>query len=234
MSGGSDHITSSTALLVPVKHLTEVCHRYDVIVLIDGAHTPGQLAVNYADVDADFYTGNFHKWAFTPRGCAVLWQNPRRKHPWFRPLVTSCEHGTTLQEEFGYEGIKDDTSYYSVTEALDFIESVGGLETLSAYNTALKREAFSYLSTAWTTTSISVPASMVAPFMKLLQLPRLKDFNETPEDAGKLQRHIIDKHDADCKIYSRDQKLFVRLSVQIYNNMDDFRKLNSVIQQLRC
>ena len=44
---------------MPVKHLTEVCHRYDVIVLIDGAHTPGQLAVNYADVDADFYTGMY-------------------------------------------------------------------------------------------------------------------------------------------------------------------------------
>ena len=53
-----DHITSSTALLMPVKRLTEVCHRYGVIVLIDGAHTPGQLMVDYPDVDADFYTGN--------------------------------------------------------------------------------------------------------------------------------------------------------------------------------
>ena len=43
---------------MPVKRMTEIFHKYGVIVLIDGAHTPGQLTVDYADIDADFYTGN--------------------------------------------------------------------------------------------------------------------------------------------------------------------------------
>ena len=46
---------------MPVKRMTEIFHKYGVIVLIDGAHTPGQLIVDYADVDADFYTGNYLK-----------------------------------------------------------------------------------------------------------------------------------------------------------------------------
>ena len=44
---------------MPVKRLTEVCHHYDVIVLVDGAHAPGQLSVSIVDVDADFYTGKY-------------------------------------------------------------------------------------------------------------------------------------------------------------------------------
>ena len=51
--------------------------------------------------------------------------------------------------------------------------------SISAYNTALKQEAFNYLSTAWGTTSIDIPESMAAPFMKLLELPKLTGFDKT-------------------------------------------------------
>jgi 7-keto-8-aminopelargonate synthetase-like enzyme len=44
-------------VLLPVKRITEVCHRHDVIVIIDAAHAPGQLHVDIQDIDADFYTG---------------------------------------------------------------------------------------------------------------------------------------------------------------------------------
>lgn len=219
---------------MPVERLTKMCHRYDVIVLIDGAHAPGQLKLNLADVDADFYTGNFHKWGFSARSCAVLWQNPLRSHGWFRPLVTSCEHGTTLQEEFGYEGIKDDSSYYSVVEGIKFIQTVGGLETISRYNTDLLQAAFTYLSSIWDTCTVDVPECMAAPFMKLLQLPELKDFQKTTKDAERLQQYILDHHNIDCKLYCRDQRLFYRLSVQIYNCMDDFRKLERAVKELRA
>lgn len=43
---------------MPVKPLVEVCHKHDVIVLIDGAHAPGQLSFDIQDINADFYTGN--------------------------------------------------------------------------------------------------------------------------------------------------------------------------------
>lgn len=52
-----DHITSPTCVLLPVKRLTELCHKYDVIVVIDGAHVPGQMEVDIVDIDPDFYTG---------------------------------------------------------------------------------------------------------------------------------------------------------------------------------
>jgi selenocysteine lyase/cysteine desulfurase len=42
---------------MPVKRITEVCHKHGVVVVVDAAHVPGQLKVDIQDIDADFYTG---------------------------------------------------------------------------------------------------------------------------------------------------------------------------------
>ena len=52
-----DHITSSSALLMPVKEIIEFCHSKGVEVLVDAAHAPGQLKLDMTELDPDYYTG---------------------------------------------------------------------------------------------------------------------------------------------------------------------------------
>ena len=52
-----DHITSPSAVLMPVKEITAVCHSKGVRVMIDGAHSPGQLELRLSDIGADYFTG---------------------------------------------------------------------------------------------------------------------------------------------------------------------------------
>jgi hypothetical protein len=59
------HISSMPTMIEPVKELTELCHRYGALVMIDGAHAPGQIPVDIQDINADFYLGNCHKWLFS-------------------------------------------------------------------------------------------------------------------------------------------------------------------------
>ena len=53
----TDHITSPSGILMPVKQLAEVCHKHGALVMVDGAHAPGQVHLNLNELGVDFYTG---------------------------------------------------------------------------------------------------------------------------------------------------------------------------------
>ena len=67
------HITSPTALILPIDDLTSLCHLYGTEVFIDGAHSMGQLPLNVPQINADYYTSDLHKWMCSPKGAAFLW-----------------------------------------------------------------------------------------------------------------------------------------------------------------
>ena len=52
-----DHITSSSALLMPVKEIIKFCHSKGVEVLVDAAHAPGQVKIDMTEMDPDYYAG---------------------------------------------------------------------------------------------------------------------------------------------------------------------------------
>ena len=52
-----DHITSCSALLMPVVDLVKICRKFGVLTVIDGAHAPGQIPLQINKIGADFYGG---------------------------------------------------------------------------------------------------------------------------------------------------------------------------------
>ena len=59
-----------------------------------------QVPLNLESIGADFYTGNFHKWVFTPRGCAILWVNPKNHHMMRGPITSHFLGHETFQYDF--------------------------------------------------------------------------------------------------------------------------------------
>lgn len=120
-----DHITSSTALLLPIGEMIALCHGRGVKVLVDGAHAPGQVALDLSALGADWYVGNCHKWLFAPKGCGFLWARGDRQDG-IHPAVISHGYGQGFTAEFDWTGTRDPSAWLAVQAALGVHARLGG------------------------------------------------------------------------------------------------------------
>ena len=68
-----NHLSSSTALIFPVKEICDTAQQLGLITIIDGAHVPGQIDLNLSELNPDYYTGTLHKWMLAPKGSSFLY-----------------------------------------------------------------------------------------------------------------------------------------------------------------
>ena len=128
------HITSTTALILPVAELCRRARDAGILSVIDGAHAPGQLPLDIGAVGADVYIGNCHKWLCAPKGAALLHVRPEHQLD-FDAVVISWGYcgqvsghtsfdgylgSTPFVRRHQWQGTRDISAFLSVPAAIDF------------------------------------------------------------------------------------------------------------------
>ena len=185
-----DHIASPTGLIFPVAELAAFARARGAMVLIDGAHAPGQIALDVPSLGADWYIGNCHKWLFAPRTAAFIWAREEAKRL-VHPLAISHDYGRGFTAEFDWAGTRDVSAWLAVTDALDFLEQLGA-ERLRGHNHALVAKAAAMLAAAWRE-PLDAPAELHGAMMAI-RLPARLQGGRTREDARRLQSEILARH----------------------------------------
>lgn len=216
-----DHITSSSAVILPLARIVALCHAAGVPVLVDGAHAPGQLELDLAELGADWYTGNCHKWLSAPKGCAFLYARRDRQAD-LHPAVISHGYGDGFTAEFDWTGTLDPSAWLSVGAALAFHDRLGG-PALMARNRELAFAAGNLLAARFGTETGTGNAPGGA--MAMVRLP-----GAAPAGAAALRERLF-AAGTDVPLHAHGDALWLRLSAYAYNELDDYARLGEIIER---
>ena len=219
-----DHITSQTALVMPIKEIIAACHAKGALVLVDAAHTPGAIHVDIESYGADWYTANLHKWAFAPRSCGVLWADPRH-HSTLHPTVISWGLDNGIAAEFDLLGTRDPAPFLTAPFALDLVEEWGGAR-LRGHNHDLVMQAARMIVDVFGR-PLTTDEGMIGPMVNV-GLPR--SFGTTKEEAVSLQRRLLEVHGIELPLFPDEDGLRMRISAQIYNDLSDIERLVAALR----
>jgi selenocysteine lyase/cysteine desulfurase len=66
------HLNNWTGLIIPVAKIARMAKERGVDVILDAAHSVGQVELRLKDLGCDFIGVNLHKWVGAPIGCGVI------------------------------------------------------------------------------------------------------------------------------------------------------------------
>ncbi len=234
-----DHVTSPTALVMPIERIVRALSERGVDTLVDGAHAPGTVPLALDALGAAYYTGNAHKWLCAPKGAAFLWVRADRREP-MTPLVVS--HGrnqvwpgrSRFRLEFDWSGTFDPTAWLSIPVALQTLEGAvpGGWPGILARQRALALAARTTIGRRLGVAP-GCPASMIAA-MATVALPEGGPGSPVAEcSPDQLMDLAYERHRIETFFFRSDATRgpVVRISAPIYNALGEFERLAEVLAE---
>ena len=221
-----DHVVASSALILPVAEIAKACRARGVATLIDGAHAPGMLDLDLPALGVDFYVGNLHKWAMSPRSCAILWSAPERQAG-LKPAVISWGYQLGMSAEFDLPGTRDPGPWLAAPAGIAFMQDLG-LDAMRRYNHELVWRAAKSFTERWGT-SIPAPESM---YGSMVSIPLPERFGTEPKAATRLKDALLYDHAIEAQLAAFEGRIYIRLAAQVYNDDADFERLFTTLEQL--
>lgn len=231
-----DHITSATAIIHPVGEIVRELEKRGVDTMIDGAHALGSIPLDLENIGAAYYTANCHKWLCTPKGAAILHVR-KDKQPGIVPVVISHagHKAEPFPERFFWPGTFDPTAMLCVKDSIEYMETVipGGWPAIMNRNHRLCIEATNYIC-GQLGIERPCPDSMLAT-MATFPLPISKPgASLNYKSADPLQEMLYSKYGIEIPVWdwSSPPSKLIRIAVQLYNSMDQFRYFAAALNEL--
>lgn len=223
------HITSSTALRLPVEEICEMAKEKGLLTIVDGAHVPGHIPLDLSTLKADIYTGACHKWMMTPKGCSFLYVKKEYQHL-FDPLVVSWGYDSATPSHSQFldyhqmQGTRDFSAFLTVPKAIEFMQDNNWQQVAADCRAMVKKNYPIFCNLLG-----SAPLCPVTDDF-LGQMCSIPINTQTPEQ---LQRHLFENYKIEVPVMRQDAHVFLRFSINAFNTQEDLDKLYTALVEIK-
>ena len=221
-----DHITSETALVLPLKAMIALSHDAGARVVVDGAHAPGVLDLDIPALGADWYAANLHKWYFAPRGCGLLWASEAAQED-LHPAAISWRLDEGFTAEFDWNGTRDPTPFLCFPDGKAFMDGLG-VENVRTYNHELVVEGAGLLFERFGG-NLALSQELTGS-MALAPLPASLPTGKPQADA--VRDALLFQHDIEVPVIGWAGRLWARTAAQVYCERADFGRLVAAVETI--
>ncbi|KAI9485435.1 MAG: pyridoxal phosphate-dependent transferase [Benjaminiella poitrasii] len=225
-----DAISSAPGVRFPFEALTKLVREYDILSFVDGAHAIGHIELNIDELDPDFFFSNCHKWLYTPRGCTVLYVSKRNQgfiHPTAINSAYKYHEDRSDASSFGQEFIPpiiDISNYLCVEPALRYREEIGE-DAIRAYSHDIAVKGGQLVADILGTHVMENSTKTLTINMVNVRLPAFKTTKSDAEVVAFYYKKLIFEHNTTASVYKHNHNWWIRLSGQIYVDLDDFKHM---------
>lgn len=227
------HVTSATAVILPIQEICQRARKNKLLVVVDGPHAPLMIDVNLRSIDCDFYCASTHKWLSAPMGTGFLYVRSRHKQG-LEPNAISW--GRSLQgdeiswtDEFHWPGTFDPTGYLSIPTAIEFFKQIG-LKRFREQTHALAKYARERLLKLTERTPVSVDSESWYGSMVTVPFDAGPKLNLKPGEPHPLQKWLASEHGFEVPVFDWRGSWFLRVSCHLYNEPQQIDQLISLLQ----
>jgi isopenicillin-N epimerase len=220
------HITSPTAVILPIAALIAKAREAGILTVIDGAHAPGMIPLDLDALGADAYSGNCHKWMMAPKGSGFLHVRRDVQHL-IDPLVVSWgwesdePSASQFVDHHEWQGTRDISAFLTVPAAIRFMEE-NDWPTVAKQCSNLLHDFVPQILAATGQAALTPDSTK--------WFTQLASFAIPADDWQGLKIRLYDEYKIEAPTIWWNNKTLLRISVNAYNAAED---LSSVVDALR-
>ena len=223
-----NQISSSTALIFPVKEICDKAQQLGLITIIDGAHVPGHIDLNIQELNPDFYTGTLHKWMLAPKGSSFLYVKKEFQAD-IDPLVVSWGYESLAPSEsqfldyHEYQGTNDHSAYLCTPKVIEFLEKNNWKEKSKACKKIVLDNYKRFCDLVGTKPICPISEEFLG------QMASIPIRTEKPMELKEL---LYAKYKIQIPIMPLNDKIYMRYSMNVYNSQEDLEVLYQAITDI--
>lgn len=225
-----NQISSSTALIFPVKEICDKAQQLGLITIVDGAHVPGHIDLNISELNPDFYTGTLHKWMLAPKGSSFLYVKKEFQAD-IDPLVVSWGYESLAPSEsrfldyHEYQGTQDVSQYLCTPKVIEFLEENNWKEKSKACRKLVLDNYQRFCDLVGTQPICPISEEFLG------QMASIPIRTEKPMELKEL---LYSKYKIQIPIMPLNDKIYMRYSMNVYNSQEDldilYRAITDIIE----